>query len=95
MCVIDRDQPIEQVFTTPPLVCIEVLSKDDSLRGMRERLDDYLNFGVANVWILEPVSRKAWVCTPNGFLEPEGGALPAAGSPVHLPLAEIFTDLDQ
>ena len=46
VCVIDWNQPIEQVFTAPPLICIEVLSKDDSLRSIRERVDEYLNFGV-------------------------------------------------
>jgi len=95
VCVLRRDQPIEPVFTEPPLICIEVLSKDDSLRGIRERVDDYLNFGVPHVWILDPVLRKAYVCTPTGFLEPEGGVLQAAGSPVRLPLAEIFAELDQ
>jgi Uma2 family endonuclease len=95
VCVIDWDQPIEPVFTAPPLIFIEVLSKDDSLRGIRERVDDYLNFGVPNVWILDPVLRKAYVCTPTGFQEPEGGVLRAGGSPVHLPLAEIFAELDQ
>ncbi len=95
VCVIGWEQPIEPIFTAPPLICIEVLSKDDSLRGMRERADDYLNFGVPNVWILDPVLRKAYVCTPNGFLEPEGGVLRAAGTPIHLPLAEIFAELDQ
>ena len=94
VCVLRRDQPIEPVFTAPPLICIEVLSKDDSLRSIRERVDDYLNFGVPNVWILDPALRKAYVCTPTGFQEPEGGVLQAAGSLARLPVAEIFAELD-
>lgn len=31
------------------LICIEVLSKDDTLRGMQERIDDYLIFGAPNI----------------------------------------------
>src|SRR5580700_1710160 len=42
VCVLRRDQPIEPVFTQPPLVCIEILSKDDRLRDMQERVDEYL-----------------------------------------------------
>src|ERR1017187_1889638 len=95
VCVRRRDQPIEPVFTQPPLVCIEILSKDDRLRDMQERVDEYLNFGVPNVWILDPVLRKAYVCTQNGFLEPEGGILQAAGSAIRVPLAEVFAELDQ
>jgi len=95
LIVLRRDQPIEPVFTQPPLICIEILSKDDSLRSIWERVDEYLKFGVPNVWILDPVLRKAYVCRQNGFLEPEGGILQAAGSAIRLPLAEIFAALDQ
>jgi Uma2 family endonuclease len=54
VCVISRDQAIEPVFAKPPLVCIEVLSKDDALRSMQARIDDYRAFGVPNIWILDP-----------------------------------------
>jgi Uma2 family endonuclease len=94
VCVIDWNQPIEQVFTSPPLICIEVLSKDDSLRSIRQRVDDYLSFGVPHVWILDPVLRKAYVCTPTGFQEPDGGVLEAAGSSIRVPLSEVFAELD-
>ncbi len=39
-------EPEEQVLTSPPFICIEVLSKDDTLANMQERIDDYLKFGV-------------------------------------------------
>lgn len=89
VCVLDRDQPIEPVFTYPPLVCIEILSKD-----MQERVTDYLNFGVPNVWILDPAARRAYVCRPGVFREPEGGVLEVPGSPLCIPLAEFFAELD-
>src|SRR6185312_3994449 len=54
ICVLSRSNPIEQIVHHPPLICIEVLSRDDSLHDMRERVDDYLRMGVANVWILDP-----------------------------------------
>jgi len=94
ICVLERSQPIEPVFTRPPLICIEILSKDDSLRAMRERVDDYLDFGVAHVWILDPVLRKAYVCTKTGFQEPLGGVLEVSDSPIRVPLGEIFAELD-
>jgi Uma2 family endonuclease len=94
VCILRRDHPIEPVFTRPPLVCIEILSKDDRGRDMQERVDDYLNFGVPNVWILDPVLRKAYVCTKSGFEEPEAGVLQAVDSAVCVPLAELFAGLD-
>ncbi|HZL70800.1 MAG TPA: Uma2 family endonuclease, partial [Candidatus Limnocylindrales bacterium] len=56
--VLLANQPREPIVTTPPLILIEVLSKDDTLRSMRERVDDYLNFGVQHVWILDPATRR-------------------------------------
>jgi len=94
ICVLGRNQPIEPVFTRPPLIFIEILSKDDSLREMRERVDDYLTFSVPNVWILDPVLRKAYVCTKTGFQEPESGALEVAESAIRIQLSEVFAQLE-
>jgi Uma2 family endonuclease len=94
ICVIDRDQPLEPVFTQPPLICIEILSKDDRLRDMQERVTDYLNRGVRNVWILDPVSHRVYICAQGEFREPVGGVLEAQGTAIRIPLDEIFAELD-
>ena len=94
ICVISRDQAIEPVFSRPPMICIEVLSKDDTLRSMQDRVDDYTAFGVANIWIIDPVKRRAYVCTNHDFCEPTGGVLEVANSPILIPLDELFADLD-
>jgi Uma2 family endonuclease len=94
VCVISRDRPIEQIITHPPVICIEVLSKDDTLRSLQDRVDDYLNFGVSNIWTLDPVSRRAYVCTRAGFSEPQDGVLRALGTPMEINLAELFANLD-
>ena len=94
VCIISRDQEIEPVFTKPPLVCIEVLSKDDALRSMQDRIDDYLAFGVPNVWVLDPVARRAYVCSRQGLREPEDGMLRASGTPIEISLPELFREMD-
>jgi Uma2 family endonuclease len=92
--VVSREQELEQVFTRPPLICIEVLSKDDTLRSMQERVDDYRAFGVPNIWLLDPVKRRAYLCTQGDFREPEAEVLEVAGTPIRIPLSELFADLD-
>jgi Uma2 family endonuclease len=92
--VISRDQPVEPIFRHPPLLCIEVLSKDDTLRSIEDRVDDYLAFGVPNVWILDPEKRRAYVCTKGSFTEPAAGVLAIPGSPIQIPLQALFADLD-
>jgi Uma2 family endonuclease len=94
VCVISRDSPIEPVLTLPPLACIEILSKDDTLRSMQERVDDYVALGVSNIWILDPAKLRAYVCTHGDFREPEGGVLEAAFSPIRIPLDDLFANLD-
>jgi Uma2 family endonuclease len=59
--------PLEQILSTPPFICIEVHSPDDRLSEMRQRVDDYLAFGVPYVWILNPATRRAWPCTAGGM----------------------------
>jgi Uma2 family endonuclease len=92
--VISREQEIEPVFTKPPLLVIEVLSKDDTLRSMQERIDDYRAFGIPNTWVLDPVKRRAYICTQGDFREPETGTLVVPGSPISIPTRDLFSDLD-
>lgn len=88
--VLRANQPREPIVTVPPLILIEVLSKDDPLRSMRERVDDYLNFQVEHVWILDPAHKRAYMCTRSAFQEPENGQLTVPGTPIRLVLNEIF-----
>jgi Uma2 family endonuclease len=68
VCVV-LGEPPEQIFKTPPFICIEILSKDDRLSGMQDRIADYLNFGVRYVWVIDPRTRKAWRCTMGAISE--------------------------
>jgi Uma2 family endonuclease len=92
--LIAKDRSRQPILTSPPLVCIEILSKDDSLRSMRERVNDYLDFGTEHVWILDPATREAFVCSRMGFNSPADGQLLVAGTPIFLPLEEVFRALD-
>jgi len=86
--ILAREQPIEQVFTHPPLAVIEVVSPEDSLRGYQERIADYLNFGIGHVWILDPALRKAWTAHRNQLAEATELRIP--GSDIYISLPEIF-----
>jgi Uma2 family endonuclease len=68
VCVV-LGEPAEQIFRTPPFICIEILSRDDRLSDMQDRVADYLNFGVRYVWVIDPRTRKAWRCTMDGISE--------------------------
>ncbi len=46
-------EPIE-VPDSPPLVAIEVLSPEDRLTAVREKLAEYRAWGVPHVWLVDP-----------------------------------------
>src|ERR1017187_3147484 len=62
-------EPAEQILRTPPFICIEVLSPEDRLPTMRNRVEDYLRFGVPYVWTIDPATRLAYHCTPGGGMQ--------------------------
>ena len=69
VCVVVGPKPKEQIIRTPPLICIEILSPDDRLSRVRERLNDYLRFGVPYAFLLDPETRKAYRWTTAGMTE--------------------------
>ena len=54
------EEPIG-VPETPPLVAIEILSLDDRLAEVRDRLEEYKAWGVAHVWLVDPHSRRMYM----------------------------------
>lgn len=90
LCIVVGDKPREQVSTTPPLLCAEVLSNDDAMDSMLERIEDYLNFGVRYVWVLSPRLRRAWVYTSEGAEEARNGFLRTHDPALEIALKELF-----
>jgi Uma2 family endonuclease len=68
----------ELVPEAPPLVAIEVLSSDDRLTAVREKLQEYLAWGVPHVWLVDPHSRRLYLCA-TGLTEVTSFAIPELG----------------
>lgn len=95
VCVMPAGWSKTQVIAVPPLLCLEILSEEDTLSRQRYRCDDYLRMGVAEVWIFDPIARTAYVQREGSFEERASGTLQLAGTAISLPLAEIFAALDE
>ena len=52
----------ELIPDTPPLIAIEVLSPDDKLAKVREKLEEYRAWGVSHVWLVDPHSKRMYTC---------------------------------
>jgi Uma2 family endonuclease len=94
VCVYVGEKPREQIFRTPPFICIEVLSPEDRMARTQARIDDYLKFGVAYVWVFNPENRRVWVYTTEGSREIKDGILTTENPSLTVDLAEIFSELD-
>ena len=94
LCLIRVTDPMDNIIRVPPLLCVEVLSSEQSLRDMQERTNDYLAMGVRQVWVLDPVRRSAFVPDPDGRLQPQTGVLTVPETNIQLGLDEIFLEFD-
>lgn len=85
VCVYESE-PDEQVFTSPPLAIFEVLSPEDRLSRIVERIDDYVAMRVKHIFLIDPGQKKAFFCDSEGF-----HAIGAIEIGAHsLPLIELF-----
>ncbi|HUA62686.1 MAG TPA: Uma2 family endonuclease [Verrucomicrobiae bacterium] len=90
VCAMAGPEPGEQIFTKAPFLCVEILSPEDRMNRMQERIDDYLRFGVASVWVVDPQTRRAWIYTPGVMREVQDGVLRTKSPDIQVPLAEVF-----
>jgi Uma2 family endonuclease len=79
-----RGNPNEQILRHPPLICVEILSPEDTMTSMQERIDDYVTFGVPNIWIFDPRRKKAFWADESGVHQAAHGVLAAQGIAVRI-----------
>ncbi len=95
VCVVRRSTRMEPIVRTPPLLCIEILSRDDRMSEMQERVDDYLAMGVENVWVVDPRRRRAYALDREGGLKPALETLMIEGTAIKISIAEVFAELEE
>ena len=84
-------EPAEQIFTKPPMLCIEILSPEDTMSRTLDRVNDFLTFGVSHVWVLDPRTKRAYDYTAAGMREVKDGVLRTDDPQIAIPLTEIFS----
>jgi Uma2 family endonuclease len=87
--VVVGPEPPEQVFTTPPFLCIEILSPDDRMSRVQQKIDDYLGFGVRYIWVVDPETTRAWIYTRDGITEARDGVLRTENPDIAVPMSEL------
>ena len=95
VCVLRKGAAREQIVTQAPLLCIEILSPEDTMLRTRERVRDFLEMGVPQVWIVDPASRSVSICAGTTMVEQTAGDLRVPETPVLLAISDIFKVLDE
>jgi Uma2 family endonuclease len=95
VCVYKEPAPRGPILTTPPFIVIEILSPEDRLSRVRQKIDEYLAFGVAYVWLVDPDARRADVYTPTQIYAAKDLVLRTEDPAIEVPLRELFQALDE
>ena len=71
----------------PPLIAIEILSKDDRLTEIHRKFADYKEYGIRHIWLADPWMRKLYIWE-TGLRDVPSFELPEYG--VTIRPADIF-----
>ncbi len=93
--VLRRGTKVSRIVREAPLLCIEVLSPEDTWAKMRARLNDYLAMGVEHVWCFDPEAREARRYIADGFELVRDPELPVPSTDIRVNVSEVFAVLDE
>ncbi|MGD0910896.1 MAG: Uma2 family endonuclease [Terracidiphilus sp.] len=85
--LLSRTAPREQIITHPPVAVFEILSPEDTMTRMLEKLSDYERMGIAAIWLIEP-TKLLYYRYLGGQLTP-GTVFELPGSSFRVQFAEI------
>ena len=74
VCVVTEKpegEPGRRIVTRPPYLAVEILSPEDTAVETMEKVREYLHFGVAWVWVIDPVSFPGQVHSGPGVVSVE------------------------
>jgi len=98
VCFISKDRLPQNLRRFPrmaPDLAVEVLSPDDSVEKVLEKVDEYLQQGTLVVWLVIPKTREVLVCTAEMKISVRDVlTAPELLPDFKLPVNEIFSGLE-
>ena len=89
--VFAEHKPEDEAPSTPPLLVIEILSKDDRHHDLMEKLEEYRVWGVANIWVVDPLLKRLATYSETGLRYVQ--SLTLADYPLQLTPSALFSEL--
>ncbi len=81
-----------RVLLHPPFLCIEILSPEDRAGRLEDKIDDYLRFGVAHIWVIDLQGGSAWSYTEGR--RQTAAVLTTQDPLIELTIADFFRELE-
>jgi Uma2 family endonuclease len=94
VCVVPSFRPRGRYIRYAPLLCIEILSPEDRIGELLEKVGEYATMGVANIWVIDPKKRLGYYASRKGLQLCESNELRIAGTPIEISLDVIFVELE-
>lgn len=88
--VVRSGRPSGRIITVPPEVAVEVISPEDRASDVQDKIDDYLQFGIQAVWLIDPERQRAWIHTKDGSREASDRVLRNPAGDLEVPLSAVF-----
>jgi Uma2 family endonuclease len=95
VCVLRVGSPREKILTHPPLIAIEIMSPEDTIRRTAAKAIEYRAFGVEHVWVIDPTARVAYRGTASGLQLVLSGELSVPGTPILVRIGDLIEKLDR
>jgi Uma2 family endonuclease len=92
LCVVSGPEPPDQVFQTPPLIVTEILSPEDRMLRVTEKVRQWRAFGVPYVWVIDPTTLESELHDERGSSKLADGILRIPGTPIEVPLHLLDED---
>jgi Uma2 family endonuclease len=89
VCVV-LARPTDKYLLEAAFLAIEILSENDSMSKMMEKLEEYDRKGVANIWVLDPRLQKMSVYADAKLVEIHGNIIATDDPRIELTRQEIF-----
>jgi Uma2 family endonuclease len=84
--------PKTRYLSDAAFLVVEVLSESDVMSVVIEKLREYANQGVPNIWLVDPRLQLMSIYRPPALVEIEGETIATADHSVELSRAEIFAE---
>ena len=90
VAIVKGDRPTGRILTEPPFLVVEILSPEDRVSRMETRIDDYLQFGVEWIWLIDPKTGNGHIYTAQNRIPVTDGIYRTTSPAVEMDFGQLF-----